>query len=45
MRKSAIIFRIMAQSSSSPIPGRAEMLKVLRLMGDYDQILMLTKPR
>jgi hypothetical protein len=32
----------MAQSNSSPIPGRAEMIKVLRLMGDYDQILMLT---
>ncbi len=32
----------MAQSNSSPIPSRAETLKVLRLMGDYDQILMLT---
>ena len=40
--KSAIILRIMVQQNSSPIPSRAETLKVLRLMGDYDHLLMLT---
>jgi hypothetical protein len=40
--QTAIIVRIMPASPSSLIPNRVETLRVLRLMGDYEPILMLT---
>ena len=40
-RKHAIIPCIMPSSPSSAIPNRVETLRVLRLMGDYEPLLML----
>lgn len=40
-RESAIIPRIMSSRSPSAIPNRLETLRVLRLMGDFEPILML----
>lgn len=40
-RESAIFPRIMSSRSPSAIPNRLETLRVLRLMGDFEPILML----